>query len=384
MNSLWPQFLIGLSMLLTASPFARAQVPDFTLTARFSELVAVKGQDNAKDLKVPAVLSYQEDGKTVVLDAQLSLRGNTSLADCDFPKMKLKFTDRVQLAGTKFENMREFKIGTHCGEAKADEPTLKGRLANQLGPLRESFAYELLRVLQIESQMAETAEISYIDPSTDNKAKKRHALIIETLGDAAKRLGAVELKYASLGEEELDESKLNGAIPFFSAEKERADMPALARTLLFEALIHNFDHSIRVNDFDHDIFASFWNFDAVEFPDGHRLILPTDFDLATSVTGFVMRYRDALNKSGDEEAVLTELMSELVNRVALVFEKDIVVKQVEFFRTQRPKIEEALAKAKVDTAGKEIFLRHFSVFYQVLDTVFGPNCDKYLQNPGLT
>src|SRR5262245_48807428 len=45
----------------------------------------------------------------VLLDAELEVRGNSSLAECPFPKLKAK-ADKVQAAGTPFDGARKLKI----------------------------------------------------------------------------------------------------------------------------------------------------------------------------------------------------------------------------------------------------------------------------------
>lgn len=46
---------------------------------------------------------------------QLRVRGNSSLQECPFPKLKFKVA-RVDRVGTRFADAREVKLGTHCAD----------------------------------------------------------------------------------------------------------------------------------------------------------------------------------------------------------------------------------------------------------------------------
>ncbi|MCZ7640125.1 MAG: hypothetical protein M5U12_31150 [Verrucomicrobia bacterium] len=62
---------------------------------------------------------------------QIRVRGNSSLQECPFPKLKFKVS-REDRAGTPFAEVREIKVGTHCAEG--GEGTI-GRLPGRAGGL---------------------------------------------------------------------------------------------------------------------------------------------------------------------------------------------------------------------------------------------------------
>ena len=121
------------------------------------------------EAQVAGTLTYADEatGRDVVLnDVRISVRGNTSKneTECDFPKLKLRFTPGTNLDSSMFRGLKAIKIGTHCAERPDAERTPKGRLANDKAPHREAFIYRLLDVVGIVSFKARPAEITYVEP----------------------------------------------------------------------------------------------------------------------------------------------------------------------------------------------------------------------------
>jgi hypothetical protein len=131
------------------------------------------------------------------------LRGHTSLREneCAFPKLKIEFPQDAGAGaanGTLFEGLKGIKLGTHCGESSDDSVTPKyGRLPNEQAPLRETTVYRVLDVLGVAALKARAARVSYLysdaQPGrTPDQGKPivRHAMLLESNGEALKRRGA--------------------------------------------------------------------------------------------------------------------------------------------------------------------------------------------------
>lgn len=93
------------------------------------------------------------------LPVTMRVRGNSSLQECPFPKMKLKVS-RENRVGTPFETARELKIGTHCAEGGRGTV---GRLRDETAAAREALAYETMAVLGFEAPRVRRARIEYRD-----------------------------------------------------------------------------------------------------------------------------------------------------------------------------------------------------------------------------
>src|SRR5262249_12986122 len=74
---------------------------------------------------------------------KLRVRGNSSLQECPFPKLKFKVS-KENRAGTPFADAREVKIGTHCAEGGRGNI---GRLRDERAAFREAVAYEIMELL---------------------------------------------------------------------------------------------------------------------------------------------------------------------------------------------------------------------------------------------
>ena len=68
------------------------------------------------------------------LPVTMRVRGNSSLQECPFPKLKLKVS-KENRAGTPFADAREIKIGTHCAEGGHGNI---GRLRDERAAWREA------------------------------------------------------------------------------------------------------------------------------------------------------------------------------------------------------------------------------------------------------
>jgi hypothetical protein len=73
----------------------------------------------------------------------IRVRGNSSLQECPFPKLKFKVS-RADRGDTPFFDAREIKIGTHCAEGGRGSI---GRLCEEAATFREALAYEVMERL---------------------------------------------------------------------------------------------------------------------------------------------------------------------------------------------------------------------------------------------
>ena len=218
----------------------------------------------------------------LALPVTIRVRGNSSLQECPFPKLKFKVSREVR-PGTPFAQARELDLGTHCAEGGWGSI---GRLREQKAVYREVLAYEVLRLLEFTSPKVRRALIEYHDttPATNASASggwriTRNASLLEDIEVVAERLGGRAL-------EDTEAAALPGTA--FGPQ-------AITDLQFFNALIGNWDYAIATDS------IGVWNIEVIELPTGPtNQFLPVagDFDLASWVTGVVRRHRPARLSSG--------------------------------------------------------------------------------------
>lgn len=252
---------------------------DFSkLSARDSEGAQVTGASVDGTFLAPSL------GIKSPLDVTITVRGNTSVAadECSFPKLKVKFKDKTQLTKTAFKGHSTVRIATHCGELQADERTNVGRVANEVSPWREAFAYRVVRAAGVEAPRARPVTIGYEEPG--KPTLRRKAAFIETTGDVADRLKAKE---AYVVDSQVAAEEAGDELPASPGKMRVEDM---ARINLVEALIGNSDFRLTPTQERwwfgptwSEPMSELWNMKAVRFEDGRELAIPMDFDLASLV-----------------------------------------------------------------------------------------------------
>jgi len=279
----------------------------------------------------------------------LRVRGNSSLQECPFPKLKLKIS-KEQRAGTPFADAREIKIGTHCAEGGRGSI---GRLRDERAAFREALAYEAMDLLGFITPRVRRARIDYRD-TTPAQAEsetgwqiKRHAVILEDIEVLAERLGG-----RALTDEEIAALKDAGFDPHLLINLE-----------LWHALLGNWDYALPPNG------QGLWNTEVIEMADAKLTPVASDFDLCSWVTEEVL-----LSAPWDYHPEL-----EPIDRQAR-FRVEEIQKQADApsfaaakarFTQKRAALEATINTAEVDDAGRTNALRHVTAFYGALATTEG-------------
>jgi hypothetical protein len=310
-----------------------------------------------KEYSVPARLTYTggDGAERSIEPVELSVRGHTSRqeSECSFPKLRLRFRSGDQRKGSIFDGIGELNIGTHCGERADDALTARfGRLANEHTTHREAFIYQLLDVMDVPAPKARPARITYAAPSHE---LTRDAMLLETTGEAVKRLGGARPpadEFTDAGEQ-------------FGSEQGM-------RLAFAEAMIGNFDWCLKWFPSDHyrcDARHPLWNITIAAREDGTRIPVVHDFDLAGMVTGrhpwfatvFPRRFGEAMSEPEIEVLAQLEHARTLFTRAELDRARD------EFLRHKDEAIR-ALKQADVDQAGKRIIFSYLDAFVRTIDS----------------
>lgn len=285
--------------------------------------------------------TLQMGGRTIPV--KVRVRGNSSLQECPFPKLKFKVTPENR-PGTPFYDARELKIGTHCAEG--GHGTI-GRLRDERAAFREALVYESLALLGFTSPRVRRAQIEYRDTSPTNVVTggwqiNRHAVLLDEIEVVAEKLGA-----HLLTEEEA------AALP-----KGSLDQQLVTELRLFHALVGDWDYALSPGE------EGLRNTDVLTLANGQLLPVAGDFDLASWVTGEVR-----LSAPRDYHPELPD-----IERQALYSVEDIRAhadtltfgQATARFAWRRSAIEDRVHAAEIDDAGRTNALRHVTAFFDAL------------------
>jgi hypothetical protein len=272
----------------------------------------------------------------------MRVRGNSSLHECPFPKLKFKVSKSERLV-TPFAEAREVKLGTHCGEGGRGGI---GRLREQIATFREALAYETMGELGFISPRVRRAHVEYRDTTDTNLTPmagwtiSRDALIFDDVEVVAERLGGWAL---------VDEAVAALTNANFSAQ--------LITDLRFlHALLGNWDYGLSLDG------RVLWNTDVIELAGGALVPVAGDFDLSSWVTAVVRvgappGYRPDLPEL--ERRALYEL--EEIRQQAGSINYNAARDR---FTAKRSAIESLLGGALIDEPGRSNCLHHVSAFFE--------------------
>ena len=279
----------------------------------------------------------------LVLPVRMRVRGNSSLQECPFPKLKVKIS-RTNREGTPFVDAREFKIGTHCAEGGRGNI---GRLREQKATYREALVYELMNVLGFVGPKVRRGEVTFQDTSVggDNAGVgwelTRMGFVFEHVEIVASRLGGRAL-------EDEDIAQLADA---------SFDEQLVVDLMMFHALIGNWDYALSSDG------QGLWNTEVILRPDGSMVPVAGDFDLAAWVTG-----QDRVTAPRD---FLPEAMPHIRQ---LHFELDRIRQEAGEGRFQlawnrflaaQEELEAQICRSQLDEEGRQLALVRLGAFFEI-------------------
>lgn len=281
------------------------------------------------------------------LPISLRVRGNSSLQECPFPKLKLKIAKDDRL-GTPFADAREIDIGSHCAEGGTGTV---GRLRDERAVYREALAYDVMREVgfvgpRVRRALIEYHDSSLADPTGESAVGwtlRRQALLMEDAEVVGERLGG----------RALDDSEIA------NLKEARFDPALVAGLRLLHALLGNWDYALSETG------EGLWNTEVLVQPDGSFIPMAGDFDLASWVTD-----RVRLNAPHDYRPELPALEREMYFQVEAVRQRTGVVAfdtATTRFREKRAALEQLIRSAAVDDAGRRNIQNHLSTFFTALN-----------------
>ena len=281
---------------------------------------------------------------TLTLPVRIRVRGNSSLQECPFPKLKVKIA-RSDREATPFENAREWKIGTHCAEGGHGNI---GRLRDERAAFREALVYEVMTELGFISPRVRRARIRYHDntPDTDDNRfgwqLTRSAFIFDH----------VEVVAESLGGRALEDEEIAALV------NANFDPQLISDLRLFHALIGNWDYALSIDG------QGLWNTEVIRLSDGSLLPVAGDFDLCSWVTGSVRvtAPRDYLPTQPD----LVRQMRFELERVRGLGDSSLFQRGRDRFLQAEPAINKQVCASDIDDEGREKIMDSLTVFFTTL------------------
>lgn len=288
------------------------------------------------------------EGRQIPID--LRVRGNSSLQECPFPKLKFKVST-ADRAGTPFYDAREVKIGTHCAEGGRGPI---GRLRDQIAVFREALAYEAMATLEFLSPRVRRALVEYSDttppregdePGTTGWQVMRHALLFDDPEVVAARLGG-----RALDDQEITDLTNAGF-----------DELLITKLRLLHVLLGNWDYALSVDG------SELWNTEVIQLQGGAYLPMAGDFDLASWVTERVQ-----VNAPWDYHPELPDLEREKrfqTEQVMKSVSPELFAAAREHFRSKRAELEALVAGAQLDNEGRANAQNHIAAFFSAFEPI---------------
>jgi hypothetical protein len=284
------------------------------------------------------------------IPVSLRVRGNSSLQECPFPKMKFKVS-RAERVGTPFFDAREVKIGTHCAEGGRGPI---GRLRDERATYREALAYEAMQILGFVSPRVRRARIEYHDATATNSTSEvgwdvtRNAVILDDIEVVAERLGG-----RALDDEEI--TVLTNA---------NFDVQLLTDLEFFHILLGNWDYVLAPDG------RGIWNTDVIELPDLKLLPVAGDFDLCSFVTGEVRLdvpwdYRPEMPPLERQARYDLEQLKARLSEQNPTFFTNAAAR----FESKRTALEGKVNSVVMDEQGRTNALQHVTAFFTSLAVV---------------
>ena len=277
----------------------------------------------------------------------LRVRGNSSLQECPFPKLKFKVSSANRL-GTPFYDAREVKIATHCAEGGRGPI---GRLREQTAAWREALAYETMTALGFISPRVRRARIEYRDTSPAGTEGER----LWQLTRQAMIFDDPEVVAARFGGRALDDEEIA------ALENASFDPQLITDLHFFHALLGNWDYVLNLTG------EGIWNTEVIALPDGKFLPMAGDFDLASFVTEEVR-----LNAPWDYHPELEDIDRQArwqLEEIRTWMGAQHFEASRDLFVTARPVLENIINSALVDDRGRTNAQRHLTAFYGALEAL---------------
>lgn len=292
------------------------------------------------------------------LKCDFQISGNTSLAEQDLPKIKMKKIKSASEGDSAFKYLNGIKFVTHGFNVDSQMFTSLGRLMNSVAVYRNALIYDFFKILEIPTSRYFRASITYTDTSEVNAAPviTKPALGIEDADKTAKLIEAERFRAES-------------SIPILV----KPDPEDYAKLALAQALIGNWDWSFLQNTETGEI-KNQHNIEIFYFKEQNKIILmPEDFDLAAFVTGQFRRTPQMSLHFFSKESQIFRWIAWGIQQARFnpALKAQSFQNAIEEFKKEKSKLLNhiiQLPDSLIDSAGRKNALEHVHAFYQIIES----------------
>lgn len=266
------------------------------------------------------------DGTEVVLDVELTTRGNSRLEQCSYPPLKLDLK-RSQVASTIFAGQNKLKLVTQCRRSAAYLRYLD----------QEYLIYRAYNLLSLHSFRVRMLEVTFRDSTGQRKDEIHPGFLIESDGEAAARLGMTPVE-------------------IHEVDVRRLDADPLSIFTLFQFMIGNTDWSIRKGP-GTEYCCHNGNVVGPPGTDTGWVVLPYDFDQAGLINASYAMPSEQLPIRSVRQRLYRGFCSsnaKLESTIAL-------------FNEQRSAIEELFIDSPTGATGNKAALKYLQSFFAIVN-----------------
>lgn len=301
-------------------------------------------------------MRYADGEESITLQVKLKVRGNSSLQECAFPKMKMSaFVDEERLLSI-FRKAKRTKIATHCDDLGDDNTGIIGRLRNEKAAHREAFIYHAMRIIELPGKWSRPARIVYTDTSL-GKANtgwvvERDAFLFDNAANLEKRYGLL-LR---------DENA-----PWTQADADNVERTLAAKIHFLHALTGNWDWELPLASTG---IEAPWNTHLLVDTDGTLIPIAYDFDLSSAVTGRLLRENQLPVDLFPAEPHLVRQAAYYLLPSEELFSDTLRAEVAQFYRGQETALRSALANYPMESDGRQGMDDHLDAFYRALELMY--------------
>lgn len=193
---------VCLMSVITTGTIA-AENPLFQSTEALSVVIELPVRDVLRDAEqrrtVPGLLRFTDaDGAEIILDVELTTRGNSRLEQCSYPPLKLDLK-RSQVASTAFAGQNKLKLVTQCSGSAASLRYLD----------QEYIIYRAYNLLSKYSLRVRRLDVTFRDSVGRRRDELHPGFFIESDGEVAARLGMTPVEATVVDIRQLDAGQLS-------------------------------------------------------------------------------------------------------------------------------------------------------------------------------
>lgn len=274
-----------------------------------------------------AIVRYQDSsGQEILLNAQLSTRGNARLEVCEFPPLRLTLK-KGETEGTIFAGQKRLKIVTQCKKGDSGEKWL----------LQELGIYRAYNVISDYSYRTRRIDITYRNSESKGRDRTQAAFFIESTGEMADRLRLDSIRPPTIQNFQYEPTELTN-------------------NLLFQLLIANTDFSVRVGPTGE---GCCHNGRVLTIPGGQDnwIVVPYDFDQAGVINA---DYALADRRLGIRRVTQRKYRG-------YCSQNELLPAALDLFRERREAIIAALIPGEFSAARQKRTRRFADSFYEIID-----------------